>query len=87
MYKRQGLDRGAVALALRERGVGCNFGTYASHVQPVYARSGPVAPCPVSAELFARHLAIPMHANLTEDDTTYVSDTVREVVASAAVRR
>lgn len=82
-----GLDRGAVALALRERGVGCNFGTYASHVQPVYARSGPVAPCPVSADLFARHLAIPMHANLTEDDTTYVSDTVREVVASAAVRR
>ncbi len=82
-----GLDRGAVAMALRERGVGCNFGTYASHVQPVYARSGPVAPCPVSADLFARHLAIPMHANLTEDDTTYVSDTVREVVASAAVRR
>ncbi len=82
-----GLDRRAVAMALRERGVGCNFGTYASHVQPVYARSGPVAPCPVSADLFARHLAIPMHANLTEDDTTYVSDTVREVVASAAVRR
>jgi len=78
------LDRGLVALALRERGVGCNFGTYASHVQPVY---GQTDPCPVSADLFARHLAIPMHANLTEDDVAYVAQTVREVVSSAAVRR
>lgn len=78
------LDRGAVAMGLRERGVGCNFGTYASHLQPVY---GDTRRCPVSADLFARHLAIPMHANLTEDDTSYVADMVREVVGSTAVRR
>ena len=58
-----GLDRGAVALALRARGIGCTIGTYASHLQPVY---GPQKPLPVSADLFARHLAIPMHANLTD---------------------
>ncbi|WP_101523019.1 DegT/DnrJ/EryC1/StrS family aminotransferase [Nocardioides houyundeii] len=78
------LDRGAVALALRERGVGCNFGTYASHVQPVY---GSREECPVSADLFERHLAIPMHANLDQDDVSHVAATLREVVSSAAVRR
>lgn len=77
------LDRGAVAMALRERGVGCNFGTYASHVQPVYGSSETL---PVSADLFARHIAIPMHANLSTDDVQYVSDVVREVIGSADVR-
>ncbi|TPW75983.1 DegT/DnrJ/EryC1/StrS family aminotransferase [Schumannella soli] len=79
-----GIDRGAVALALRERGVGCNFGTYASHVQPLY---GERESLPVSADLFQRHIAIPMYAGLAEDDVDYVADTLRDVVASAAVRR
>ena len=60
-----GLDRDAVARGAQGRGVGCNFGTYASHLQPVY---GDEESCPISADLFARHLAIPMHANLNEDD-------------------
>ncbi|ACQ79440.1 DegT/DnrJ/EryC1/StrS aminotransferase [Beutenbergia cavernae DSM 12333] len=77
------LDRGAVGVALRERGVGCNFGTYASHVQPLY---GETTACPTSADLFARHLAIPMHANLTEDDVAYVAGVVRDVVTSPESR-
>lgn len=78
------LDRGAVAMALRAAGVGCNFGTYASHLQPLY---GQQAPLPVSADIFARHIAIPMHANLTDDDVDYVSDTLRRVVTDPAHRR
>jgi dTDP-4-amino-4,6-dideoxygalactose transaminase len=77
------LDRGKVALELRARGIGCNFGTYASHEQPVY---GEQKPLPVSADLFARHLAIPMHANLTEAEVERVASTVREVVALDSVR-
>jgi len=75
------VDRGEVAVRLRERGVGCNFGTYASHVQPLYA-----APhtCPVSADLFGRHLAIPMHANLTDDQVETVATAVRDVVTAVA---
>ncbi|HEY0641642.1 MAG TPA: DegT/DnrJ/EryC1/StrS family aminotransferase [Pseudonocardiaceae bacterium] len=73
------LDRGAVAVALREQGVQCNFGTYASHVQPLY---GGGQDCPVSADLFRRHLAIPMHANLTDDQVERVAKTVRDVVTS-----
>src|SRR5581483_6125956 len=58
-----GVDRGKVAADLRGRGIQCTIGTYASHVQPVY---GERPSCPVSADIFVRHLAIPMHANLTD---------------------
>jgi dTDP-4-amino-4,6-dideoxygalactose transaminase len=75
------VDRGEVALRLREQGVGCNFGTYASHVQPLY---GHHQTCPVSADIFARHLAIPMHANLTEAQVDTVASTVRSVVSAVA---
>lgn len=78
------VDRGSVAMALREQGVGCNFGTYASHLQPLY---GDQRSLPVSADLFNRHIAIPMHANLTEDDVTYVADVVRSVVSDSAHQR
>jgi dTDP-4-amino-4,6-dideoxygalactose transaminase len=66
-----------VAAELRGQGVQCNFGTYASHLQPVY---GATTPCPVSAELFRRHLAIPMHANLSEADVDRVAATLRDAV-------
>jgi dTDP-4-amino-4,6-dideoxygalactose transaminase len=72
------IDRGAVATGLRARGVQCNFGTYASHLQPVY---GGGSQCPVSADLFLRHLAIPMHANLTDAQVERVADTLRTVLS------
>lgn len=78
------LDRGKFALALREHGVGCNFGTYASHLQPVY---GSTTSLPVSADIFARHIAIPMHAELSTDDVEYVAEVVRDVAGRASVRR
>lgn len=78
------LDRGSVAMALRAAGVGCNFGTYASHLQPLY---GEQASLPVSADIFTRHIAIPMHANLTEADVSYVAETLRGIVSDGAVRR
>jgi dTDP-4-amino-4,6-dideoxygalactose transaminase len=72
-----GIDRDAVVMALRERGVGSNIGTYSSHVQPVY---GATQECPVAARLFRTQFALPMHANLTEDDVSYVASVVRDVV-------
>jgi len=68
------VDRGAVATHLRERGIGCNIGTYASHLQPLYGDSNP---CPVSRTIFERGLAIPMHANLTDEQVERVSATLR----------
>lgn len=75
------LDRAAVVAGLRERGIGCTIGTYASHLQPVY---GSRRACPVSADLFARHLAVPMHADLTDAEVVRVCEGVREVVAQVA---
>lgn len=68
-----GIDRGRFIGRLREQGVQCTFGTYASHRQPVYASS---ARCPVSADLADRQVAIPMHANLTDSQVDRVADTV-----------
>ena len=72
------VDRGAVANYLKSHGVQCNFGTYASHVQPLYAFDKHL---PVSASLFAQHLAIPMHANLTDDEVDRVIATVHAAIA------
>ena len=74
------IDRGKVAHRMRAEGVQCNFGTYASHIQPIYGFDGEL---PVSADLFRRHLAIPMHANLTEVDVDRVAEVLRDAVASA----
>ena len=73
------LDRGKIAAYLKANGIQCNFGTYASHLQPVYGFTGHL---PVSADLFLRHLAIPMHANLTEDEVDRVAATLIAAIAS-----
>jgi len=73
------VDRGRVAAYLKQNGVQCNFGTYASHLQPIYGFNGSL---PVSADLFGRHLAIPMHANLTESDATRVVETLSQAIDS-----
>lgn len=71
------LSRGRVARRLREAGIQANIGTFASHLQPVYEDP---AVCPISAGLFDRHLAIPMHANLTESQVDRVAAAVIRAV-------
>ncbi|MFK4071979.1 DegT/DnrJ/EryC1/StrS family aminotransferase [Streptomyces sp. NPDC029674] len=56
------VDRAALAADLRGQGIGCGHGTWASHLQPVFETK---ETCPVSADLFHHHLAIPMHAELS----------------------
>lgn len=71
--------RDRVAIGLRDQGIGANFGTYASHEQPIYDAAD--ANCPVSAGLFARHLAIPMHADLTHAEIERVIAAVRALTS------
>ncbi|WP_031521078.1 DegT/DnrJ/EryC1/StrS family aminotransferase [Streptomyces sp. NRRL F-5123] len=68
------VDRAGLAAALRAQGIGCGQGAWATHLQPVYRSD---RSCPVSADLFARNLAIPMHAELTEDQVEQVAHTLR----------
>jgi dTDP-4-amino-4,6-dideoxygalactose transaminase len=76
------VDRAAVAAELRSRGIGCGHGTWASHEQPVFAAR---QKCPVSADLFRRGLAIPMHAELSLDQADQVVAALRSAVRSHAV--
>ncbi|MFJ8142434.1 DegT/DnrJ/EryC1/StrS family aminotransferase [Streptomyces sp. NPDC096013] len=75
------VDRGTVATALRAQGIGCGHGTFAGHTQPVFDAK---QTCPVSLDLATRQLAIPMHAELTQDQVTRVAHTLREVVRADA---
>lgn len=77
------VDRAAVAADLRAHGIGCGHGTWASHLQPVCEAK---QSCPVSADLFARHLAIPMHAELTMTQIERVADTLRTALRRHARR-
>ncbi len=72
------VDRGEVAGHLRQRGIGCNIGTYASHLQPIYDST---ADCPVSRQVFEHGLAIPMHANLTDEQVERVATALRSALA------
>jgi dTDP-4-amino-4,6-dideoxygalactose transaminase len=73
------VDRARVAADLRGQGIGCGHGTWACHLQPVYETK---QQCPVSADLFARQLAIPMHAELSTNQVERVAESLR-----AALRR
>lgn len=74
-------DRDSIAGALRESGIGCNIGTFASHVQPVY---GTTRRCPRSADLFSRQLALPMHVGMDEGDVATVAKQLNAALASAS---
>jgi len=71
------VDRDAAVLGLRAHGIGSTIGTYALHREAVYD-----APrdCPRSEELFRRHLALPMYADLTATDQERVVDALIEVL-------
>jgi dTDP-4-amino-4,6-dideoxygalactose transaminase len=68
------VDRAGVAADLRAQGIGCGHGTWACHLQPVYETK---QPCPVSADLFQRQLAIPMHAELSMNQVERVAEALR----------
>jgi dTDP-4-amino-4,6-dideoxygalactose transaminase len=75
------VDRAGVAADLRAQGIGCGHGTWACHLQPVYETT---QPCLVSADLFQRQLAIPMHAELTINQVQQVSEALRVAVRAHA---
>jgi dTDP-4-amino-4,6-dideoxygalactose transaminase len=68
------VDRARVAADLRAQGIGCGHGTWACHLQPVYETK---QPCRVSADLFQRNLAIPMHAELSMNQAERVTEVLR----------
>jgi dTDP-4-amino-4,6-dideoxygalactose transaminase len=78
------VDRAGVAADLRGQGVGCGHGTWACHLQPVYETK---QPCPISADLFQRTLAIPIHAELSMNQVERVAETLRVALRENRPRR
>lgn len=76
-----GVDRAAVAADLRAQGIGCGHGTWTSHLEPVFESK---QACPVAEDLFRRHLAIPMHAELTMDQAERVALALRRALSAHA---
>lgn len=73
------LSRDAIVRGLRTHGIGCNIGTYALHREPIYGLEPGL--CPVSARLFAQHLALPMFPGLTDVEQDRVAEILAKVVA------
>jgi dTDP-4-amino-4,6-dideoxygalactose transaminase len=76
-----GVDRAAVATELRAQGIGAGHGTWASHLQPVFESK---RSCPVSADLYRRNLAIPMHAELSTNEVERVVEVLRPALRTHA---
>ncbi|MFI9583718.1 DegT/DnrJ/EryC1/StrS family aminotransferase [Streptomyces sp. NPDC052236] len=77
----QSVDRAGVATDLRAQGIGCGHGTWATHLQPVFETK---QACPVSADLFQRNLAIPMHAELSMNQVERVAQALRSALRTHA---
>ena len=72
-----GIERDALIGQLRQKGIECQIGTYALHLQPVYQSA---ARCPVAADLFRRQVALPLFAGLTDDIQTRIVEELKEVL-------
>jgi dTDP-4-amino-4,6-dideoxygalactose transaminase len=77
------VERVAVAADLRAQGIGCGHGAWACHLQPVYEAA---QTCPVSADLFQRQFAIPMHAELSDNQVERVVTALRTALRTHARR-
>jgi len=74
------LTRDAFMDALAERGIGTAV-HYPIPVnrQPVYENEGATASCPVSDDLAASVVSLPVHPAVTDEDLAYVCDAIREL--------
>ena len=67
----EGIERNALIVKLRDHGIQCQIGTYASHVQPVYGRE--TGECPTSLDIFRRAIALPMYFGLEPEQVDHVT--------------
>ena len=74
------LDPGWTATPLRLRCANAGSAATSAHMPRISKSFMARRACPVSADLFARQLAIPMHANLVEDDVAYVASALHEIL-------
>jgi dTDP-4-amino-4,6-dideoxygalactose transaminase len=74
-----GIDRARAVDALRERGVEAGLLSYALHRLPTIAPDED-GRFPVASTIADRGLALPLHAQLSDDDVTLVIDALRGIL-------
>jgi len=77
-----GRDRVAFKQALRDCGVTASGEVYAKplHDQPIFADI-PHGPLPHCDDVCARHVCLPIHSDMTEEEAMFVTDSVRKVLS------
>ncbi|MCU1456310.1 MAG: DegT/DnrJ/EryC1/StrS aminotransferase [Actinomycetia bacterium] len=77
-----GADRDRFKQALRDRGVNASGEVYAKplHAQPIFADL-PHGPLPHCDDVCARHVCLPVHSDMTDEEAAYVVSSVQEVLA------
>jgi dTDP-4-amino-4,6-dideoxygalactose transaminase len=77
--------RGRIMAGLRERGIECRH-YFSPHLaeQPYFAEFGVVGELPVTHEIAARQLSLPMADDMTIDEVAEVSAALRAAMAEAA---
>ena len=78
-----GIDRAEMKRRMRDLGVGMSGEVYASplHHQPVFAGVAH-GPLPVSEDVCARHVCLPVHSDMTEGEADHVVDAVAQVLGA-----
>ena len=79
----QGLDRGRITKQLANVGVSVDWAYQpALHLQPVFRDlyGYQLGDLPVSEDILGRHLCLPCHPRLLDDDICYVSEQLRRVI-------
>ena len=79
----KGLDRAAITKDLHKAGVMVDWAYQpALHLQPVFCNLYGCVPgdLPRSEELLSRHICLPCHPRITDEDAHYVADTVKSIV-------
>jgi dTDP-4-amino-4,6-dideoxygalactose transaminase len=74
-------ERDDVLRALVERGISCRRGIPPIHLEPLYLNRYGRVSLPVTEEVAARSLFIPMFASLSDDDQDRVVEAVADIVA------
>ena len=79
-----GLDRDALVMALRERGVESTLGTYAMHAEPSFQRACGTRPgdLPASHDLAERTLALPLHQGMADGDVDVVAEALADAISA-----
>ena len=82
----EGVDRGALKLRMKERGVSLSGEVYETplHQQPVFLEQVGDSQFPNADEICGRHVCLPLYHGMTEDEARFVIDTLRSCLRNGS---